>query len=379
MTNYQSQKNPTKFPLISIIIPIYNAAPFLSETIQSAINQTYPNLEILLLDDGSTDSSSKICEQFTKQFKTNIAQKLNQPKNPAPDSSNIQYRRQICFYSLPHQGVSATRNHGLNKLSGEYFCFLDADDLLAPTFVAELFDFANQRHLKFVSSSYQRIVENYIPETLKANPAIRLDKNRQAQPRIFSKADFFSKLLDLESGYGFCHMKLIYHSLKNLRFDESLKVAEDALYNFAILKQVSQVGVLPKTLYFYRVHKDSTVRTFSTEYTKNYQTAMQTIQYYLSLNFPDSLSANQKQFQAFVASHLFLILTNFCCHQDNPSTIGSIKRLYRIPLFYRAIYLAPLRLFSPAKAVVLLCFKLRFFHLLKIIGKLRSKQNSKSV
>lgn len=354
MTNYQSQKNPTKFPLISIIIPIYNAAQFLPETINSVIAQTYPNFEVLLINDGSTDSSKKICKQFIKQGKANIR-----------------------LFNLPHQGVSAARNCGLKNLSGKYFCFLDADDLLAPTFISELFHFASQKQLKFVSSGYLRIVGNHLPKIIQKREVVKSNETYKNSRSIFSKSEFFSKLLDLGSGYNFCHMKLIHQDLKNVRFNESLKVAEDALYNFTILNQVSQVGVLQKPLYFYRVHPASTVRTFSTDYVKNYQTALQTIQYFLKLNLPDLLEANQKNFQAFVASHLFFILANFCCHQDNSSTIKSIKSIYQVPLFYRAIYLAPFRLFSPAQAIVLLCFKLRFYHLLKHIGKFRSKQNSK--
>lgn len=364
----QQENQPPTLPLISIIIPVYNAAKFLDQTITSCLKQDYPHLEIILINDGSTDDSKIICEKYQK---TSVA----------TTSSSI------LFFDRPHQGVSATRNFGLDHFSGEYFCFLDADDLLAENFVSTLYTLAKKNNLDYITSGYQRFVRNF-PTSEPQNPAsAKSSKEKPRKPkstkssreslRIYDKSDFYKQLLDLNSGYNFCHMKLFKKSLRHIRFDESLSVAEDALYNFKILNELNSFGATPAPLYLYRVHQNSTVRTFSEDYIEKYRIALQKIGNYLQENQGDLYQKYQNYFYAFVATHLFFILANFCCHKDNKNQLKSIKSLYKIPLFSRAIYLAPFRLFPPQKAFVLLCFKFKLILFLRLIGRLRAKQNSK--
>ena len=364
----QQENQPPTLPLISIIIPVYNAAKFLDQTITSCLKQDYPHLEIILINDGSTDDSKIICEKYQKASAATLSSS-------------------ILFFDRPHQGVSATRNFGLDHFSGEYFCFLDADDLLAENFVSTLYTLAKKNNLDYITSGYQRFVGNF-PTSEPQNPAsAKSSKEKPRKPkstkssreslRIYDKSDFYKQLLDLNSGYNFCHMKLFKKSLRHIRFDESLSVAEDALYNFKILNELNSFGATPAPLYLYRVHQNSTVRTFSEDYVEKYRIALQKIGNYLQENQNDLYQKYQNYFYAFVATHLFFILANFCCHKDNKNQLKSIKSLYKIPLFSRAIYLAPLHLFPPQKAFVLLCFKFKLILFLRLIGRLRAKQNSK--
>lgn len=364
----QLKNQPSALPLISIIIPVYNAAKFLDQTITSCLKQDYPHLEIILINDGSTDDSKIICEKYQK---TSVA----------TTSSSI------LFFDRPHQGVSTTRNFGLDHFSGEYFSFLDADDLLAENFISTLYALAKENDLNYITSGYQRFVGNF-PTSEPQNPAsAKSSKEKPRKPkstkssreslRIYDKSDFYKQLLDLNSGYNFCHMKLFKKSLRHIRFDESLSVAEDALYNFKILNELNSFGATSAPLYFYRVHQNSTVRTFSEDYAEKYRKSLQKIRNYLQENQSNLYQKYQKYFYAFVAAHLFFILANFCCHKDNKNQLKSIKSLYKIPLFSRAIYLAPLRLFPSQKTFVLLCFKFKLILFLRLIGRLRAKQNSK--
>lgn len=364
----QLKNQPSALPLISIIIPVYNAAKFLDQTITSCLKQDYPHLEIILINDGSTDDSKIICEKYQK---TSVA----------TTSSSI------LFFDRPHQGVSTTRNFGLDHFSGEYFCFLDADDLLAENFISTLYALAKENDLNYITSGYQRFVGNFPTSEPQNLASAKSSKEKPRKPkstkssreslRIYDKSDFYKQLLDLNSGYNFCHMKIMSKSLRHIRFDESLSVAEDALYNFKILNELNSFGATPAPLYLYRVHQNSTVRTFSEDYIEKYRIALQKIGNYLQENQGDLYQKYQNYFYTFVATHLFFILANFCCHKDNKNQLKSIKSLYKIPLFSRAIYLAPLRLFPPQKAFVLLCFKFKLILFLRLIGRLRTKQNSK--
>ena len=91
---------------ISVIVPIYNSASTLNETLECLINQTYQNLEIILINDGSTDGSINICKKYQKKDK------------------------RIILISQKNTGVGAARNRGLDKAQGEYVFFLDADDTI---------------------------------------------------------------------------------------------------------------------------------------------------------------------------------------------------------------------------------------------------------
>ena len=100
--------------LISIIVPVYNVEKYLKKCIDSILNQTYSNIEILLIDDGSTDNSGIICDNFKKR-----------------DS-------RIKVVHKKNSGVSSTRNYGLDLATGKYISFVDSDDFVECDFIENL-------------------------------------------------------------------------------------------------------------------------------------------------------------------------------------------------------------------------------------------------
>ncbi len=117
--------------LVSIIIPVYNVAPFLRESLDSAINQTYKNLEIILVDDGSTDESGIICDEYAK-LDTRI--KVIHQKN---------------------QGLSAARNTGLDIMKGSIVSFLDSDDAFYPDTIKTMVETMQNQNSDIVSCNYE--------------------------------------------------------------------------------------------------------------------------------------------------------------------------------------------------------------------------------
>ena len=99
--------------LVSIIVPVYNCKPYLEDCIQSVLAQDYGNLELLLIDDGSTDGSGQICDQYAHYDKLRVIHQKN-------------------------QGVSATRNTGIRLASGDLILFLDSDDTIEPSMVSTM-------------------------------------------------------------------------------------------------------------------------------------------------------------------------------------------------------------------------------------------------
>ena len=100
----------------SVIVPIYNKAPYVEKAIRSIFDQTFRDFDLIVVDDGSTDGSDKIVEKLISENLKPIASLIRQP----------------------NQGVSTARNNGVAASSGEYICFLDADDWWEPTFLEEM-------------------------------------------------------------------------------------------------------------------------------------------------------------------------------------------------------------------------------------------------
>ena len=101
--------------LISVIVPVYNVAQYLEKSIASIQQQTYQNLEIILVDDGATDESGRLCEQIAEQDE------------------------RVLVYHKENEGLSQARNDGLKQAHGDYVIFIDSDDYIHPEMIASLY------------------------------------------------------------------------------------------------------------------------------------------------------------------------------------------------------------------------------------------------
>ena len=122
-------------PTISVIVPIYNTAAYLSRCIESLVNQTYSDLQIILIDDGSTDESGAIADEW-------------QTKDP-----------RIEVYHQPNQGQSAARNAGLQHAKGEYIAFVDSDDYIDSNYFSTMLQAADDT-TDCVQTGYRRVKQN---------------------------------------------------------------------------------------------------------------------------------------------------------------------------------------------------------------------------
>ena len=111
-------------PLISVVVPVYNVAKYLKKSIESIVNQTYTNLEIILVDDGSKDESGEICEDYSLK-----------------DS-------RIIVIHKPNGGLSDARNAGIKQAKGEYITFVDSDDTIDYDMIEFLYDLILKFHTK---------------------------------------------------------------------------------------------------------------------------------------------------------------------------------------------------------------------------------------
>ena len=123
-------------PLISVIVPVYQVEKYLYRCVESIQNQTYANFEIILVDDGSTDSSPAICDELAKQD------------------------QRIRVIHKPNGGLSDARNSGMQIARGEYFCFVDSDDFVVSTMLEHLMNAIKQSGTKMAIMNFKTIDEN---------------------------------------------------------------------------------------------------------------------------------------------------------------------------------------------------------------------------
>lgn len=211
-------------PLISVIVPVYNVGGFLDRCVESIIAQTYSRIEILLVDDGSTDGSSVKCDSWAdKDDRISVIHKVN-------------------------GGLSDARNAGLDVCLGEYIAFVDSDDYVDPRFIEGMFD-ALSRHSSTLS------VCDVVREDESGNA---LRKSRKARPRerVMSGRQCLG-LTYVDPNAVTAWSKLYHRSLwEGLRFPKG-RLHEDEFVFHEIMYQCDRVVVMADELYHYVQHQGS--------------------------------------------------------------------------------------------------------------------------
>lgn len=214
-------------PLISVIVPVFNVASYLEACILSIIKQNVNNLQIILIDDGSTDGSGEICDRFSE------------------------YDTRITVIHQTNAGVSAARNAGLKIATGKYVSFVDADDILAENAYSNLLSNISENYL---SMGYVQLMSAQGVVAHTSEPIARL----------ISKKDFLEDLFREKSGLylGYPVDKLFDRStIENyhLHFDEKIKLNEDRLFVLQYMLHCKGVALNNHIIYFYRQRSDGVI------------------------------------------------------------------------------------------------------------------------
>lgn len=199
--------------MVSILVPVYNSAPYLRKCVGSITGQTYTDLQIVLINDGSTDDSWDIMQELARQDK------------------------RIEIYSQPNCGVAATRNRLLDKVRGDFVLFVDSDDWIEPN-----------------------TIEILLQEQGKEDYDIVAFQLTSPKPRDehYNKEEVVKKFLEHNVFRGSLCDKLVKAELyRGLSIDQTVSYGEDALLVWQVLQRVNKVCVLGKVLYYYRVNDDS--------------------------------------------------------------------------------------------------------------------------
>lgn len=200
---------------VSIIVPVYNIEKYVAKCIESIINQEYKNIEIILVNDGSKDSSLEICEKYKKTD------------------------RRIIVIDKKNGGVSSARNAGLDVASGDYIVFVDGDDYLKPDFITYMLGLINDNDCDFGLSKNCYKYEN--EEQVSEDKVVVMDK-----------VDATVLLLSPRVDVG-CWNKIYRKSfIKNLRFDENQFFGEGLQFITKVSQLSTHTAVGERKVYHYR-------------------------------------------------------------------------------------------------------------------------------
>jgi len=217
----------SKFPLISIIVPIYNRQFFLKNCIMSIINQSYRNLEVILVNDGSTDNSLLICKEFANE-----------------DS-------RVKIIDIKNSGVGTARNVGLQNAKGDFIQFVDSDDLITVTMCETLISNQIKYNADIVICGFDNIDKN--------GNHLFFECSDITICTIEDFYDNFGLLLEknlLRSPVNKLYKKTIIDE-NNISFNTSFQIAEDALFNMTYYNYCHKTIVIPDILYYCTVHNET--------------------------------------------------------------------------------------------------------------------------
>lgn len=210
-------------PLISIIVPVYNAEPYLVRCIESLIKQCYSHLEIILVNDGSTDKSGTICDTYATQ-----------------DS-------RIKVYHIENGGSSIARNYGLSKSTGGYIGFVDSDDWTKLNMFQRLLDFAIQNNLKVVECS-----------SIESTDFSSLDQNNTVIKETIEEKEITIQRVIKNKRFAVWRRLYRKDIIKNKLFIEHI-LHQDVYYTMDILKSIDKLGFIDEPLYVYNVENVNSV------------------------------------------------------------------------------------------------------------------------
>lgn len=232
---------------VSIIVPVYNAEDYLENCINSMLHQTYSDIEIVLINDGSTDSSSKIIDRYAKKDK------------------------RLKSIHIKNSGVSTARNIGLQNATGNWIVFVDSDDWIEPNMISFSVNKALETKADIVMWTY---FKNYANEELALSLLPGGDQEITANKDLFHLKAIYQMYGEdkvresVSSGTVWC--KLYKKSLiedNNLEFKVGLTRAQDTVFSLNAFEQANKIVYYDKSLYHYRITTTST--TSGTRFIEN--------------------------------------------------------------------------------------------------------------
>ncbi len=285
-------------PVISVIIPVYNVAPYLREALNSVVNQTYYSLEILVIDDGSTDGSGSICDEYKTDPRVTVIHQ-------------------------PNRGLSNARNTGLDAATGDFIAFLDPDDAWHPSFIEELF---------FAITDADIVVSRYtVQKTEGRLTSQRKIKNRIAGLRgafpgakagIYGREDSLRMVANGMINWSVWNKLYRAELWENIHFPEGHNFEDvDTLYH--IIDICNTVTVINPVLYFNRIRPGSITQTVNWKNLEDRKKAFSHFEEFVRAHTPEIFS--EKDALKFRSTMLNGMIASYAQIRPDDEDLGEVQ------------------------------------------------------
>ena len=322
---------------VSVIIPIYNAERYLKECLESVVNQTYRNLDIVLIDDGSKDQSLKICREYQEK-----------------DS-------RVRVISKNNEGVSATRNRGIEEARGQWISFVDSDDIIAEDYVKDLVrGLSEDVDICFVNStkdlselnkhdSGESVIIEICKDTLQLFERGLLNKYAIKTPIHLTST--CAKLYNKD-----------FLSENSIFFPKGLVKSEDAIFNMYVYHYATKGKWCNKPLYYYRMNAESATHRYDVDVVETYEKHLELIyEFYAEKSYPDF----ENDYNVRVFFDMIYCIVNKFCHINNPEHYRDrnkeFLRMVKRDPFQHSLESIKTDGFSIPEKILAFCMKKKFF------------------
>ena len=317
---------------VSVIVPIYNTEKFLRKCIESIVNQTLEEIEIILINDGSTDNSYIICEEYSRK-----------------------YPKKIRYINNKNIGCSATRNLGISLAKGKYVAFVDSDDYIEQEMYQEMYEKAQKENLDIVVCGIK---------TLHINKKIKISLP------VFPK-DYYS-LLSYKGKISNPVNKIFKKSkVKNIKFVEKIHSFEDFNFCFKVYLKTRKIDVVKKSYYNYIHHGNNSI--FNLEKRLGIFIAFNELYHYL---IDKNYIKDKKIMKKFYENFNFYAIKGVFFMLLNPKLVSIEEYKKYNKLFYeelREIKYLPLKSKLLVYYYIGVIWSIRKFNLYDILKKIKNK------
>ena len=244
--------------LISVIVPVYNVEGYLKQCINSLLEQTYTKLEVLLIDDGSTDGSSRICDDYSVRDK------------------------RIKVFHQENKGLSGARNTGIENMRGKYVTFVDSDDYVSDDYIKELYRILKETDADISCVSGNKFFGEKIQD---------IGEKNNEELKTYNRKEAFKRMLYRKDVNSYAWGKLFKNEVFNdVRFPEGL-LFEDVRTIYKLYDKADKITISTQRLYYYRQRQGSIVNSEFTPAKMQQVTASQEIVKFVEDKYPELTAA----------------------------------------------------------------------------------------
>ena len=282
---------------ISVIVPVYNKARYIGSVLSDIAKQTFRDFECIIVDDGSTDSSGEICDEFAAKDK------------------------RFCIQHVPNGGVSRARNIGLTRATGQYVTFIDADDHIEPDYLMQLYTDIESSRADMVVAGLEKYWEDGHPPFTTEVPYDGVRSIKQLMPE-------FAQVQKRTGIYGYGCGNLIRRELiANVRFSEWLRLAVDFEFYLRLYPKVKTIYFEASCKYYYLQEADNSsaiIDSGKIDYVAQLKINLSYRKFLRDTGFYDG--DNRKTVDALVANYAFFSIFH-CVREEIPERVKAVHDL----------------------------------------------------